>query len=187
MQAQCNGCGACVLKCPTKAIRWGKKEVGKIYKGSGVGIDLISGELKINEPVSEFVVDAVNKEVQKIKHNFSFIIIDTAAGTHCDVISALRVCELAFAVTEPTPLGLHDLELIMKLLLKLNIRFEVILNKWERENENIIADALKPYKKQIFERVPYRKSIIEAYSKGTPVKEKSIIRIASAIEKRALQ
>ncbi len=64
IQQQCNGCGVCVVKCPSKSISWDKKVIGYVYKGKGRGITLISSELQINEPLSEFVVDAV-KDIVK--------------------------------------------------------------------------------------------------------------------------
>ena len=67
MKSQCNGCGACVLKCPANAISWDKKEIGKIYTSRNHNIDLLSGELKANEPVSEFVVNALNKLIKEKK------------------------------------------------------------------------------------------------------------------------
>lgn len=180
--SQCNGCGACLIKCPAKAISWDKKEIGEVYKGSGFGIDFLSGELKANEPIAEFVVDDVKKELEKVKKKYDFVIIDTAAGLHCDVISSLVGCETAFPVTEPTPLGAHDLELIMELILRLKIPFDVIVNRYEEKNESIIFDILKRYKKSIFAKIPYKREIMEAYSKGVPVEDDSIKSIAKKIE-----
>jgi MinD superfamily P-loop ATPase len=119
--AQCSGCGACVIKCPEKAISWDKKEIGKVYSGNNHNIDFLSGELKISEPLSEFVVDAVKDHIEEDKYDY--IIIDTAAGTHCDVIAALEDCDFVLAVTEPTPLGEHDVELIINLLLRMKKPF----------------------------------------------------------------
>jgi len=179
--SQCNGCGTCVIACPVKAINWDSKEIGRIFEGSAFGIDFLSGELKINEPIAEFVVKAVKKELEKREREYDFIIIDTAAGTHCDVISSVTACDRAFAVTEPTPLGAHDLKLITKLLLKLNVPFDVILNRYEKENESIILNISKYYIKKIFAKIPYKKEIMEAYSKGIPIREDSIKDIARRI------
>lgn len=179
--SQCNGCGACVIACPSTAIGWDRKEIGKVYKGHSFGIDFLSGELKINEPIAEFVVDGVKKELDKRKNSYDFIIIDTAAGTHCDVISALMACDTALAVTEPTPLGMHDMELIMKLLSKLKVPFNVVVNRYEKANEAMVIDVIKRRGKGGFVKVPYRKEIMEAYSKGIPVRDDSIKDMARRI------
>ncbi len=182
MQQQCNGCGACVLSCPTKAISWSGKEIGYIYKGRGHGIDFISGELKVNEAVSEFVVDALKEEVKKTGKSYDFVLVDTAAGTHCDVIEALKGVSLALAVTEPTPLGEHDLELILQLLEKLGIGFEIVLNRFEEGKAKMIEASVVKHGRKIAVRIPYSKQIMEAYSRGVPVKDNSIEEIRRLVE-----
>lgn len=174
MPQQCNGCGACVIKCPVKAISWDKKEIGSLYKGSAYGIDLVSGELKVSEPISEFVVGALKKFIKPKESKYSFIITDTAAGTHCDVISALEGCDTALAVTEPTPLGAHDLELILKLLKILKIKSKVIINRSDIGNKNLIKKIINRYKTEVVAEIPYSKKLIESYSKGKPIEIKSI-------------
>jgi len=179
---QCNGCGACVLSCPSTAISWNKKEIGYLFKGKKHGIDFISGELKVNEPVSEFIVDALKEEVKKIEKEYDFVLIDTAAGTHCDVIGALKGTDIALAVTEPTPLGEHDLELIMKLLKRLGIEFEIVLNRFEEGKSALIEASAARQGKKIGAMIPYKKEIMKAYSKGIPVEDSSIKEIERLVE-----
>ncbi|MBW2980519.1 ATP-binding protein [Candidatus Woesearchaeota archaeon] len=183
MQPQCNGCGACVIKCPVKAISWSKKEIGYLYEGKKHGIDFLSGELKINEPISEFVVNALKEKVDEIESKYDHIIIDTAAGTHCDVISALEGCESVLAVTEPTPLGAHDLELILKLLRILKIKTKVVINRSDIGDKDLIKKIARKYNTGIIAEIPYSKKIIESYSRGKPVKDKGITRIIEGISK----
>ena len=174
---QCNGCGACVLACPQKAISWGKKEIGWLYEGKGHGLDLLSGELKVNEPLAEKVVMAINKRLEGIAKDYDFVIVDTAAGTHCDVISAVSGADLVFAVSEPTPLGAHDLELIIKLLSKLGLDFEIVLNRHETGKEALIESIAASAGKQITARIPYSRKIIKAYSEGKPVWHESLLKL----------
>lgn len=169
MQQQCNGCGACAFKCPVNAISWDKKEIGKIFTGKNYNINFLSGELKTNEPISEFVVNALNAIIKKEKDQYDYIIIDTAAGTHCPVITALEMCDKVFAVTEPTPLGSHDLEIILKLLKKLKIKSSIILNRSDVGDKNIIENLAEKYNARLTVEIPYSKEIIKKYSKGMPV------------------
>jgi MinD superfamily P-loop ATPase len=97
------------------------------------------------------------------------------------VISSVTACDRAFAVTEPTPLGAHDLKLITELLMKLGIPFEVILNRYEKRNEAIILDAIKHFRKDIFAKIPYKKDIAEAYSRGVPIRDNNIREIAGRV------
>ncbi len=174
MENQCNGCGACKIVCPSSAIEWSNKEIGKLYSGKKENIDFLSGELKTNQPISEFIVNHLNEEIEKSKDNYNYIIIDTAAGTHCPVIAALENADQVIAVTEPTPLGAHDLEIILQLLSKLNKQCSIILNRSDiGAKEPIISLALK-YKIKITFEIPYSREILESYSMGKPIQIKNI-------------
>lgn len=166
---QCNGCGACILKCPVGAISWGKKEIGEIFIGSNHNIDLLSGELKANEPVSEFIVNSINEIINQKKDSYDYIIIDTAAGLHCPVIAALEMCDEVFAVTEPTPLGTHDLELILELLQEINIDTSIVLNRADIGDKKEIIRLAEKFNKDIVAEVPYSKDVISKYSTGQPI------------------
>ena len=182
MPPQCNGCGACVIECPTKAISWGKKVVGGIFTGRKGNCELLSGELKINEPVSEFIVKELNKIIAERKEEYDYIIVDTAAGLHCDVITALENCDIVFAVTEPTPLGAHDLELILKLLKKLKINSKIILNRSDIGGKKAIKNLAKKYRKEIVAEIPYSKQIISQYAKGEIIKDNNIFKINDCVK-----
>lgn len=181
MPKQCNGCGACYIICKAQAISWDEKEAGYIHYGSKDNIDLISGELKINEPVAELVVNYLNKIIEEKKKDYDYIIIDTAAGIKCDVISALEKCGEVFAVTEPTPLGKHDLELVLKLLSSLKKKAKIILNRADVGNKEMIKELAKEYGLEITTQIPYKKEMLERYSKGKPIEEKSIEEIKNRI------
>lgn len=181
---QCNGCGACEIECPVGAIFWDRKVIGTIYKGKSKNISLLSGELKPNEPVSEFVVNALNEIIEEKKNNYDYIIIDTAAGIHCDVIAALENCDLIFSVTEPTPLGTHDLDLILDVLLKLEIDFNIILNRSDLGDKKIVENLAKKYNKKITIEVPYSKEIVDSYATGKRIEEKNIKKLAQKYIKK---
>lgn len=179
--AQCNGCGSCRIVCLDNAIYWDSKQVGFIYEGQGQGVALLAGELKVNEPVAERVIAELNREIKERAGKYDFILIDTAAGTHCDVVAALQEVDLVLAVTEPTPLGLHDLLLILDLIKQLDKPFEVILNRFEGDLGEL-DEVLAKYDKKVAACIPYDRKIIEAYAKGEPIKHESIEQIAQLIQ-----
>jgi len=179
---QCNGCGACMIACPAGAINKSSKSIGYVHEGSNAGIDIIDGELIPNQMLSEFVVSAAKRLVMKKQHKYDYIITDTAAGTHCDVISALLDNDIAIAVTEPTPLGAHDLELIMKLLEVLKIPSKIVLNKSDLGDPRLIEKISRKYGSEIIARVPYSRSVLENYSKGIPIKNEEIKKLAKIIQ-----
>ncbi|MBD3164210.1 AAA family ATPase [Candidatus Woesearchaeota archaeon] len=182
MGQQCNGCGACFLKCPSKAISWKQKEIGWIFEGKKGSLDFLAGELKINEPVSEIVIDKLKGLLEKKKQDYDYILIDTAAGTHCDVISALDYTDFAFAVTEPTPLGRHDVELILKLLDMLKKEKKIILNRADIGDKKMIEKLAEKYKTKIAAEIPYSREVIKAYANALTIKNKAIQKIAKELE-----
>jgi len=175
IENQCNGCGACKIVCPSNAIEWSNKEIGRLYYGKKEKIDFLSGELKTSQPISEFIVNHLNEEIEKSKDNYDYIIIDTAAGTHCPVIAALENADEVIAVTEPTPLGAHDLEIILRLLLNLQKKSKIIINRSDIGNKKEIYDLSKKYHSEIVFEIPYSKEIVEAYSNGKPIRINNIL------------
>jgi len=164
----CSGCGACWIVCPNRAIKRKKEEIGKIYLNKIKDFYLITGLAKAGleetGPVvlktKEFALDFA----KKIKADY--ILFDTAAGTHCPVISALLGCDFAYAVTEPTPMGAYDLNLILDLCKKLKISVKIILNQANLGDKKRVQKIAKKFKIKIEKEIPYSKEIVEAYSKG---------------------
>jgi len=180
---QCSGCKACKIACPAGAISEAKQKVGEIFVGKRKNLKLIGGKTKPGIEESSLVLNAVKKFSEQYKKNYNYIIIDTAAGTHCPVISALLGCDIAFAVTEPTPLGAHDLELILKLTSFLKIKTYIILNRSDIAEKKIIEKVARKYKTKIVAEIPYSKKIEEDYARGKPIKHEAIKKIIKLITK----
>jgi len=156
----CSGCGTCKLVCPSKAIEESSKVIGWTYEASKYGVDFYSGELKPSEPLSEKIVDAVKSRGLAREHDV--IIVDTAAGAHCQVVCALEGCEKAIAVTEPTFFGEHDLKVISKVLEKLEIPYDTIVNRSDISQREIKSSL----------RIPYERKMLDCYIEGVPIIEK---------------
>jgi len=166
----CSGCGACWIICPNKAIKAKSDEIGKIF------VDKLSEEfylitglarpaLEETSPVVREMKKFVSSFAKKIKADY--IIFDTVAGTHCPVIMALLDNDFAYVVTEPTPLGDHDLNLILGLLKKMKLPAKIILNQADLGNKESIQPILKKFDiKKITQEIPYSKKIVKAYSQG---------------------
>lgn len=75
-------------------------------------------------------------------------------------------CDLVYTVTEPTPMGAYDLNLILDLCQKLKVPARVILNQADLGDKRRIFPLLKKFKIKIEKEIPYSKKLVEAYSKG---------------------
>jgi len=175
----CSGCGLCWNLCPHKAINIEKKVVGEIFTTS-VGLPfyhtpvrqirnfLVSGRsagiVEETGPIVSKTRKFAEEFAKKVKADY--LLLDTAPGTHCSVIRALIDVDLAFAVTEPTPLGAHDLKLILKLLKKLKVPTKIILNQANLGNRQPIDKIAKDFGVKIEFEIPYSEELIKAYSRG---------------------
>ena len=171
MPTLCSGCRTCQLVCPEEgAIVDDYRLVGYTYHTRvGEKLDLLTGMLEEGEERSYPTVLAVRQRAMKIPADI--YLFDTMPGTGNHVAAAIEDSDIVIAVTEPTPLGRHDLEMILKLLKKLNIKAWVVVN---RSNMGNISheDLLKKYDAEIIAEIPMMDEILHAYVSGIPVVEK---------------
>jgi len=179
---QCTGCGACKIVCPVGTISESKQKIGEIFVGKKNGITLISGRMKPGIEESSLVVNAVKRYVEQEEKNYDYVIFDTAAGTHCPVIAALIDVDLGIAVTEPTPFGNHDLDLILKLMKNLGIKSHIVLNRSNIADKTIIKKTANKYKIKIIAEIPYNKQVEKDYSTGNPIQHPAIQKIINIIQ-----
>jgi MinD superfamily P-loop ATPase len=162
----CSGCGACWIVCPNKAIKTKKEVAGESFVNKvNDNFWFLTGRSKpgISEsgPIVRQVKDRAIKFAQDNKADY--LLIDTSPGSHCNVIQALLGCDKAYAVTEPTPLGAHDLGLILELTRKLKIPSEIVLNKADVGNRKEIKNIAEKFGVEISIEIPYSEELIKAY------------------------
>lgn len=165
----CSGCGLCWYVCPQKAIKPEKQLIGEIF------VNKIKSNFYLVTGKSVGVVDETGPIVTKtrelaeklaLKIGADYLFLDTAVGLHCGVIRALIDADKALAVTEPTPLGSHDLKLILDLMQKLKVKSEVVINQANLGYKQEILDISKEYKTIVKYQIPYSKKLVKLYSKG---------------------
>ena len=165
----CSGCGLCWHLCPHGAIEIEKKITGEIF------VNEISKDFYLITGRSVGVVDETGPivtEVKKYAQQFTkkvkadYLLSDTSVGLHCGVIRALIDSDLAYVVTEPTPLGSHDSKLILALLKELKVPAKIVLNQADLGNRKPIDKIAKEFGVKIEYEVPYSKKLVKAYSKG---------------------
>ncbi|QHN07833.1 P-loop NTPase [Methanothermobacter sp. THM-2] len=190
---RCNGCGTCVLACPTGSIKTRDKVIGSIYEGIPdwgservmENFRLLSGESIIGTASSATVVDALMDKAEQ-EGDFDFIIVDTPAGLHCNVIRALMRSHMALAVTEPTPLGVHDLKLILALLDGMGLESMIVINRYGVGDPDIVYDVAHQKKVPVAARIPYSEETMRAYSEGRPHELREINEIVDLLVMRCL-
>ena len=85
-------------------------------------------------------------------------------------------------MTEPTPLGEHDVQLILKLLEVLEIPKKLVLNKAGISDAGRVEKISEKFNAEIIGRIPYKQEIMQSYSRGEAIKGKEIEQIADYVE-----
>lgn len=160
----CHSCGGCFLICPEKAISEIPRRVGSIATGTNGSLRYAGGVLNLGEPMAPPVI----REVKRIHHAAALRIIDSPPGTSCPVVEALRGCDFALLVTEPTPFGKSDLALAVETCRAMKIPFAVIINR-DGAGDGSIDEYCNREKIPIIARIPYSRHIAEAYASGKAI------------------
>ncbi|MCK5509320.1 MAG: P-loop NTPase, partial [Desulfobacterales bacterium] len=97
-------------------------------------------------------------------------IIDAPPGTSCPVIAAMKGVDFVLLVTEPTPFGLHDLELAVGAVKILNIPCGLVINRSDIGDDKVKNFAKKEGLPVLLE-IPFDRKIVEVCSRGDMIVE----------------
>jgi MinD superfamily P-loop ATPase len=174
LMGECNGCEACFLACPSDAISRSTRSVGMTYRSSKGLLTLYTGVLNPGLEESALVVAAVKKRAFAEADQFDCILVDTSPGTHCNVIDALKGATHVLAVTEPTPLGAHDLDRILSLLDMFKLSRSIFINRADLTGRmSDIQDVAAAHETQVETGMKMDEDLLASYINGRPVVEAS--------------
>ena len=162
-QDVCHSCGGCSLVCPDNAISESDRRIGDIKICKKEDLQLIYGILEIGEPVATPIIRAVKSEID----TQGVSILDAPPGTACPVIETMNDSDYIILVTEPTPFGLHDLNMAVEVVKKLGIPHGVIINR-AGIGDTKVSDYCKMENIPILMEIPFNRKIAELYSQGVP-------------------
>ncbi|ASJ01148.1 P-loop NTPase [Thermococcus gorgonarius] len=172
MPTLCSGCRACEIVCPVPgAILEGSRLIGHIYvTETPYGFTLVTGKLKEGEERSMPLVVAAKRRAMEIHEKTGGIfLVDTAAGTGNTVSKAIEFSDLLIAVTEPTPLGIHDTELILELGKLMEIPTWVVINRADLGEKGKVYELAKKYGAEVVAEIPYSEKVVRSYVSGKPI------------------
>lgn len=161
----CHSCGGCLLACPTQALEECPHEIGKIEIRQDKAFTLISGEMKVGHSMAPPVI----RQLKEKTTNEPLVIYDSPPGTACSMVTTVRGCDYVVLVTEPTPFGLHDLNLAVLTLKMLQIPCGVILNRATETDDSLIETYCQEKGLDLLLKIPYSCQVAEGYSRGLPL------------------
>ncbi len=157
----CHSCGGCLVVCPEGAISEIGRELGTVSFGRRNSINFINGRLRVGEAMSPPLI----KRVRALRDPERITLIDAPPGTSCPVIAAMQGADFILLVTEPTPFGLHDLQLAVEAVKLLGIPCGLVINRADIGDDRVLAYAEREHV-PVLMTIPFDRRIAEAYSRG---------------------
>jgi len=173
----CKACKLCMRICPADAITPGTVTIGERFFMENIrpGLDLIVGRLIPGKAKSTPLIAAIKDYMyERVLENsgYDLVIIDTSPGAHCDVEHAIDGADLVICVTEPTPLGSHDLDRILELCKFIGIPAAVIINRFDIVGDTGgVQKVAEKFKVPIIGKIPLSTEAMKSYAKGVPIME----------------
>lgn len=167
----CHGCHACSELCPANALPMVSSPMGKITTGKHE--HLIFTEARLNVGVEQAVplIEQTHEYINNYRENPLLVIIDSPPGTSCPMIHTVKETDYVILVTEPTPFGLHDLQLAVETVRQMNIPFGVVINRGDSNND-LIKDYCNGENINIISIISNSRDVAERYSEGSLVYKK---------------
>ncbi len=147
----CHSCGGCVLLCPQKAMNEKEKLIGKIGSGVSENVKVITGILNTGEASGVPIIKTLLNDVSDEKN---FTILDCPPGSACVVMESIKDADFCILVAEPTIFGVHNLNMVYKLVKLFNKPYGVVLNKCF-EGENPSENFCTQNEISILAKIPY--------------------------------
>jgi MinD superfamily P-loop ATPase len=157
----CHSCGGCFLVCPEDAVTPQNRTVGQVEVGHRGKLAFAHGRLRVGEAMAPPLIRRVKREAG----DTGLTIIDAPPGTSCPVVTTLWGSDFVILVTEPTPFGLHDLELAVGVTRHLHIPCGLVINQADLGDRRVHEYAARESLPILLE-IPFDRQAAEIYAQG---------------------
>jgi MinD superfamily P-loop ATPase len=157
----CHSCGVCLRACPEQSLGERERETGTVRRGHVGPMGFVDGTLDLGEVRAVPLIQAVVGESPRS----GLAVLDAPPGTSCSAVAAVGGADLVLLVCEPTPFGLHDLELSLQMCEALGVPTAAIINRSDLGDGRVrsyLADEGVP----LVAEVPFDREIATACATG---------------------
>ncbi len=168
---KCEGCGACVVACPQKAIRLEDEVTGNtILTRSQEGV-ISRAEMFPGAEGSGKLVTQVRKNAKAYAGDTADFIIDGSPGIGCSVMASITGCDYAIIVTEPTLSGYEDFKRVYTLTKHFGLKAAAVINKYDINPE--MSGRIEAYcgieRVKVIGRIPFDDQVKNSINTGVPI------------------
>jgi len=163
----CHACGACVMACPEKALYEVDRPVGFIGRGGGDGITLVEGRLLVGNPNP---VPVIERTIQAALSEDGDTVIDSPPGAACPMVAAVREADAVILVTEPTPFGRADAEVVSQVLRDMGKPAALVVNRSGILEEELPFEGVTGTL-PVLARLRFSRKVAEGCARGIPPTE----------------
>lgn len=158
----CHACRGCVMLCPEMALSEGRRDIGRIENGIAGKVKTRTGVLNTGEATG---VPIIRKLLCDLPENEP-VIIDCPPGSSCAVMESIRDADYCLMVAEPTVFGIHNLEMVYRLVKLFDKPYGVLINK-AVDNEVLLAEFCKNNSISVLEKIQYDQELGLLNSNGS--------------------
>jgi MinD superfamily P-loop ATPase len=161
----CHSCYACSELCPTTALPMVPKKTGRLSDFQINNLHFIESRLDIGEEQAVPTIAKTKKYVAAKYAQVCFAIFDSPPGTSCPVMEATKDADFVILVTEPTPFGLHDLQLAVETMRTFKKSFGVVINRYGIGNDEVLKYC-ETDQIPVLAKIPNSREIASLYASG---------------------
>ena len=168
---KCEGCGACTLFCPEKAIHLKEEKTADVYiTQTNKGI-ISRAQMEVGSEGSGKLITQLRSNARKFSDENILIIIDGSPGIGCPVISSITGSDAVLIVTEPTQSGLEDFMRVMELCRHFGVLTLACINKYDINEK--VSEEVESFCREndiyLIGKIPYDDTVMKSINELKPI------------------
>jgi MinD superfamily P-loop ATPase len=167
----CEGCGVCTYACPMGAVSMEPRVCGEIYVSETAMGDLAHARLFPGSGNSGLLVNEVKKRALARSAGRALLLADGPPGIGCPLIATVSGMDAVLVVTEPGVSALHDLEQLVTVCRRFEVRIFVAINRFDLAEDicRRIEDYCEREGIMVAGKIPFDPAVVGAVRGGRPV------------------